>query len=97
MTIAFEETPPKIFTIEQFVSKDPYGLRKGELFHEEMNGIPEIVILEPRVAQVKSPYRGVFGNSTRFNKWTGIDGFTLIKSSGQWRIFSLVSANKYEK
>lgn len=96
MTLAFEESPPKIITIEQFVSTDPYGLRKGEVFNEEMTGFPDIVIHDPRLAQVKAAYRGEFGSSSRLNRWTGIDGFTLVKSNGQWKIFSLVSANKYD-
>jgi hypothetical protein len=74
-------------TVPGFVAKAPSGPGSKPIFEERLTSV-ELRITR-NLAQAWARYEARFGDSTDVATWRGIDGITLMKHAGRWRISSI--------
>ena len=74
-------------SVPSFVAKAPSGPDSKPIFEERLVSVD--LRITRNLAQAWARYEARFGDSTDVATWRGIDGITLMKHAGRWRITSL--------
>jgi hypothetical protein len=77
-----------ITSIPDFVRQAPQGPGSRSIFEERM--LDARVVTFRDLAQAWVRYHARFGDPGGISEWEGMDGFTLLRHQGRWRIVELV-------